>query len=51
MKLIGNSVSVPVIERLCEAIVETGAFDKPHEINKHLTSTLTKEQLSRVSCS
>ena len=28
MKLIGNSVSVPVIEMLCKAIVETGAFEK-----------------------
>jgi len=26
MKLIGNSVSVPVIEVLCKAIVETGVF-------------------------
>jgi len=26
MKLIGNSVSVPVIEVLCKAILETGVF-------------------------
>ena len=26
MKLIGNSVSVPVIDKLCKAIVETGVF-------------------------
>lgn len=39
MKLIGNSVSVPVIESLCEAIVETGVFDKSSQVttNKHLT--------------
>jgi DNA (cytosine-5)-methyltransferase 1 len=27
MKLIGNSVSVPVIEKLCGSLVETGVFD------------------------
>jgi len=27
MKLIGNSVSVPVIEVLCNAILETGVFE------------------------
>jgi DNA (cytosine-5)-methyltransferase 1 len=27
MKLIGNSVSVPVIDNLCKAIIETGVFD------------------------
>ncbi|MBO1063918.1 MULTISPECIES: DNA cytosine methyltransferase [Nostocales] len=27
MKLIGNSVSVPVIDKLCKAIVETGVFE------------------------
>lgn len=27
MKLIGNSVSVPVIDKLCKAIIKTGAFD------------------------
>ncbi|RKE03485.1 DNA (cytosine-5-)-methyltransferase [Marinifilum flexuosum] len=28
MKLIGNSVSVPVIEKLCQAILETGLFNE-----------------------
>jgi len=28
MKLIGNSVSVPVIDILVKAIIETGVFDK-----------------------
>ncbi len=28
MKLIGNSVSVPVINELCKAIIRTGAFEK-----------------------
>ncbi|MBF2709031.1 DNA (cytosine-5-)-methyltransferase [Flavobacterium soyangense] len=32
MKLIGNSVSVPVIEKLGKAIVETGVFDIQKEI-------------------
>ncbi|MBD2137830.1 DNA (cytosine-5-)-methyltransferase [Anabaena sp. FACHB-1237] len=27
MKLIGNSVSVPVIDKLCKAIIETGVFE------------------------
>ena len=29
MKLLGNSVSVPVIETLCQAIIDTGAI-RPH---------------------
>ncbi|MEE9326176.1 MAG: DNA (cytosine-5-)-methyltransferase [Cocleimonas sp.] len=50
MKLIGNSVSVPVIEKLCEAIIESGAFEKPHKINKHLTRHLKQGlALSRAS--
>lgn len=32
MKLVGNSVSVPVIEMLGKAIVDTGIFDKKTEI-------------------
>jgi len=28
MKLLGNSVSVPVIETLCSAILKTGVFEK-----------------------
>ncbi len=33
MKLVGNSVSVPVIEMLGKAILDTGVFDKKSEIN------------------
>ncbi|ETP66967.1 DNA methyltransferase [Planococcus glaciei CHR43] len=45
MKLIGNSVSVPVIDNLCKAIVETGVFEEveidgnnenPHSIENEL---------------
>ena len=32
MKLVGNSVSVPVIEMLCKAIIDTGIFDNRTEI-------------------
>ncbi len=31
MKLIGNSVSVPVIDKLCKAIVDTGVFENEEE--------------------
>lgn len=34
MKLIGNSVSVPVIDILCKAIVETGAFERGKKMVK-----------------
>lgn len=34
MKLIGNSVSVPVIRTLCQAIINTGAFAVNSEQNK-----------------
>lgn len=33
MKLIGNSVSVPVIDKLCKAIVETGVFENRQTIS------------------
>jgi len=33
MKLIGNSVSVPVIDKLCKAIIETGVFENSQPIN------------------
>jgi DNA (cytosine-5)-methyltransferase 1 len=33
MKLVGNSVSVPVIEMLCKAILDTGIFDNKIESN------------------
>lgn len=35
MKLIGNSVSVPVIEMLCKAIIKTGVFDNIDSENAH----------------
>ncbi|BCG65361.1 MAG: DNA (cytosine-5)-methyltransferase 1 [Methyloprofundus sp.] len=34
MKLIGNSVSVPVIETLCKAILDTGVFKQQETHNK-----------------
>lgn len=34
MKLIGNSVSVPVIETICKAILETGVFKQEETHNK-----------------
>ena len=37
MKLIGNSVSVPVIDVLCQAIVKTGAFDNLTKNKKNTT--------------
>jgi DNA (cytosine-5)-methyltransferase 1 len=33
MKLIGNSVSVPVIDKLCKAIIETGVFENRQTIS------------------
>jgi DNA (cytosine-5)-methyltransferase 1 len=33
MKLIGNSVSVPVIDKLCKAIIETGVFENRQPID------------------
>jgi len=33
MKLIGNSVSVPIIDMLCKAIVETGVFEECEDIS------------------
>jgi|JFJP01.1.fsa_nt_gi site-specific DNA-cytosine methylase len=33
MKLIGNSVSVPVIDKLCKAIIETGVFENSQPID------------------
>ncbi len=41
MKLVGNSVSVPVIEILGKAIVETGIFDNKTESISNSTSILT----------
>lgn len=37
MKLVGNSVSVPVIEILCKAIIETGVFDNKIKSVSNLT--------------
>lgn len=33
MKLIGNSVSVPVVDKLCKAIIETGVFENRQSID------------------
>lgn len=38
MKLIGNSVSVPVIDILCKSIIKTGAFDKMIKHKKQTTA-------------
>ena len=35
MKLLGNSVSVPVIEVLAKAIVNTSVFDEVAKISTH----------------
>jgi len=37
MKLIGNSVSVPVIDKLCKAIINTGVFQKIDSNEKQIT--------------
>ena len=39
MKLIGNSVSVPVIETICKAILETGVFKQEETHNKKIQRT------------
>lgn len=42
MKLLGNSVSVPVVDQLCKAILKTGVFDKPVQslvINQRLLAS------------
>lgn len=38
MKLIGNSVSVPVIDKLCKSIIETGVFEQRE--NKQSPTTI-----------
>lgn len=40
MKLIGNSVSVPVIDMLCKAIVKTGVFEGQNHTSASATSAL-----------
>jgi DNA (cytosine-5)-methyltransferase 1 len=42
MKLIGNSVSVPVIDILVKAIIETGVFDKIEIEKQHEVTTKKK---------
>jgi DNA (cytosine-5)-methyltransferase 1 len=42
MKLIGNSVSVPVIDILVKAIIETGVFDKKETVNQSELTTKKK---------
>ena len=46
MKLLGNSVSVPVIETLGKAILETGVFAQKDEVS---TQSLYLEKVSRVA--
>ncbi len=41
MKLVGNSVSVPVIEILCKAIIDTGIFNNKVENISNATKKLT----------
>jgi len=43
MKLIGNSVSVPVIEMLCKAILNTGVFDGQELTCENSKSNLVAE--------
>ena len=45
MKLIGNSVSVPVIDKLCKAIVETGVFENDQSIDLQ-----TEDELVEAFC-
>jgi DNA (cytosine-5)-methyltransferase 1 len=40
MKLIGNSVSVPVIDMLCRAIVKTGVFEERNRTRVSATPVL-----------
>jgi DNA (cytosine-5)-methyltransferase 1 len=45
MKLIGNSVAVPVIDKLCKAIVETGVFENDQSIDLQ-----TEDELVEAFC-
>jgi DNA (cytosine-5)-methyltransferase 1 len=42
MKLVGNSVSVPVIETLCRAIIATGVFEPSDRLNSPQTTSKLK---------
>jgi DNA (cytosine-5)-methyltransferase 1 len=42
MKLLGNSVSVPVIEKLVRAVAETGVFDKRSEMNDYALAAMQR---------
>jgi len=46
MKLIGNSVSVPVIDKLCKAIIETGVF----ESNQSVELQVVEENMQMREC-
>ncbi len=48
MKLVGNSVSVPVIDILAKAIIETGVFDKVSTTTKirKMTANIYAEQMA-----
>ena len=47
MKLIGNSVAVPVIKMLAKAVVETGVFDNQQAVRK----PIRKRDLFNIDCS
>lgn len=45
MKLIGNSVSVSVIDMLAKTIVETGIFDKRKKQTERIKSTKYQKRI------
>jgi DNA (cytosine-5)-methyltransferase 1 len=49
MKLIGNSVSVPVIDKLCGAILQTGVF-QINEAHNQLSINISQIDSDGVSC-
>jgi DNA (cytosine-5)-methyltransferase 1 len=49
MKLLGNSVSVPVIDKLCESIVETGVFNDNEQTNIVDYSPIAELEMGEMS--
>jgi len=49
MKLIGNSVSVPVIEMICNSILETGFLNLNTANKENLLKNSSKTQLQSSS--
>ncbi|MCP4494769.1 MAG: DNA cytosine methyltransferase [Gammaproteobacteria bacterium] len=47
MKLVGNSVSIPVIDKLCKAILQTGVFQNKQANHKSIQQTV--ETVARSS--